>query len=222
MGTAAIVILGSLLAFGGGLLLRQQSGQQRTAELRAVAKRRGWGFRDEVPFDTIPDLERFELFRPGRRKELSNLMTSPADGPRFVVFDYAYTTGGGNSQRRHRQTVVYTTHDELSLPSFSLRPEHFFHRVAGAFGYQDIDLDGHPEFSRLFLLRGENEAAVRAGFNDRVAEFLERRPGTCAAGIGRELLYWRAGRRARPEEVDGLVEEGLELAARYVQPHREM
>jgi hypothetical protein len=219
MGALGIVLIGSVLALGGGLLLRRQSGRQRSETMRTVAHRLGWAFREEVPFSTIPDLDRFELFRPGRNKRLNNLMTSPPDGPRAVVFDYAYTTGGGNSQRRHRQTVFYTTSDALSLPSFSLRPEHFFHRVAGVFGYQDIDLRDRPAFSQLFLLRGDQEERVRTAFAGRVADFFERRPGTCAAGVGRELLFWRPRRRAKPEEVQTLIDDGLDLAARFTAPH---
>lgn len=219
MGILSIVLIGSVLAVGGGLLLQRQSGRQRAETLRAVAHGLGWAFRDEVPFSTIPDLDRFELFRPGRAKKLTNLMTSPPDGPRAVVFDYAYTTGGGNSQRRHRQTVFYTTSDELSLPSFSLRPENFFHRVAGVFGYQDIDLRSRPTFSHLFLLRGDNDARVRSAFTDTVVDFFERRRGTAAAGTGRELLFWRPGGLAKPEEVGTLIDEGLDLATRYVPGH---
>lgn len=222
METVGFVVIGAVLAVGAGLLLKRRSELQRTDAMRDVAHRMGWGFREDVPFDTIPDLDRFELFRPGRQKKLSNLMTSPPGGPRAVVFDYAYTTGGGNSQRRHRQTVLYTTSDELDLPSFSLRPENFFHKVAGVFGYRDIDLDSHPEFSRLFLLRGEQEQRVRTAFNDRVAEFFERRAGSAAAGIGRELLFWRPRRTSRPEEVQGFIGEALELADRFANPHRAM
>jgi hypothetical protein len=166
----------------------------------------------------IPDLERFELFRPGRNKKLRNLLTSPAGEPRAVLFEYSYTTSSGRSQQTHRQTVLYATSDELRLPSFSLRPENFLHRIAGAFGYQDIDLDGRPEFSRMFLLRGEHDADVRAAFNDAVAEFFEAHGGMCAAGTGRELLYWRPGRVAKPEELETLIADGFELARRFIGP----
>lgn len=215
VGIVMLVMLGSLAVVGGGILLGRHRRQQRTAALQTAADRRGWAFREQVPFNTIPDLDRFELFRPGRSKKLRNVMTSPPGGPRAVVFDYAYTTGGGNSQRRHRQTVFYTTNEELDLPSFSLRPEHFLHRVAGVFGYQDIDLRSRPTFSHLFLLRGELEGRVRSAFTDTVVDFFERRRGTAAAGTGRELLFWRPGGLAKPEEVGTLIDEGLELANRF-------
>lgn len=209
------VIIFALIAgaLGIGFKVVGQAAKQRTAALRETADRLGWRFHETVDFKSIPDLDRFELFGTGRSKKLRNLLTSPASDARAVVFDYSYVTGGGNSQRRHRQTVFYATNDALRLPSFSLRPERFYHRVAGAFGYHDINFEDRPEFSRLFLLRGEDEASIRAAFNDAVADFFEQRPGTCAAGVGRELLFWRPGRAASPESIEELVREGYELAA---------
>jgi hypothetical protein len=209
---ALVVGVGGLV--GGIAWLTRRAQQDRIDGLRAAARRLGWGFRDEVPFEAIPDLERFELFRQGRAKKLTNLMTSPGGDPRAVVFDYTYTTGGGKSQQTHRQTVIYAVSDQLRLPTFSLRPQHFLHTIGKAFGYQDIDIEHRPTFSEMFLLRGDNEAAVRAAFNERATEFFEQRRGVCAAGTGRELLYWRAGKRAHPDEIETLMTEGLELARR--------
>jgi hypothetical protein len=202
----------------GVVVLVRRAAAARGAALRETAARLGWGFQEEVPFTMIPDLDRFELFRLGHSKKLRNLLTSPAGNPRAVLFEYSYTISGGKSQQTHRQTVFYATSDELRLPSFSLRPENFLHRLAGAFGYQDIDLDGRPEFSRMFLLRGEHDAHVRAAFNDAVAEFFEARGGMCAAGVGRELLYWRPGRLAKPDDLETLIADGFELTRRLIGP----
>jgi hypothetical protein len=210
-----ILILAGGLLVGAGVTAMRRAAQRRTEEVRAFADRLGWGFRDDVTFNTIPDLDRFELFRPGHSKRLCNLITSPPGSePRAVVFDYVYSVSTGKSQQTHRQTVCYVTSDRLAVPTFSLRPENFFHRVAGMFGFQDIDLERRPEFSRLFLLRGEDEEAVRAAFTDTVTDFFEARPEVCAAGIGREVLFWRAGRAADVGELDPLIRDAFELARR--------
>jgi hypothetical protein len=206
-----LALIGGGAALGLVALVRRRT-SQRTEALQEMAGRLGWAFQGEVQFSALPDLDRFELFRSGRSKALRNLVTSPSGERRAIVFDYTYVTGGGNSQRRHRQTVFYATRESLDLPSFSLRPESFLHRVAGLVGYQDIDFERRPEFSRLFLLRGEDEAGVRAAFETPVLRFFEQRPGTCAAGVRNELLFWRPGGYASPEEVEALIREGEELA----------
>ena len=199
----------------GVIVMVQRADRERTEAMRGVAGKLGWAYRESVPFDTIPKLDRFELFTQGRSRKLTNLMTSPAGEPRAVLFDYTYTTGGGKSQQTHRQTVFYAVSDELKLPTFSLRPQQFFHGIAKVFGYQDIDLERRPVFSGMFVLRGDDEERVRAAFNGAVAEFFEMHEDSCAAGVGREMLYWRPGRRTAVDGIESFVSEGLELAARF-------
>lgn len=214
MATLIAIVAGAgvIGAFAWALHRAERS---RVESLREAAARLGWGFREAVPFETIPDLTRFELFDQGRRRRLANLLTSPAGDVRAVVFDYTYVTGGGKSQQTHRQTVFYATSDALALPGFSLRPQHFLHSIGKAFGYQDIDLEAWPTFSEMFVLRGGDEAAVRAAFTGRVVEFFELRRGVCAAGAGHELLHWRAGRRVAAAELESFIATGYELAQRF-------
>jgi hypothetical protein len=215
----ALVIVLTLVTAGiaAAVKLHQVSKRkhaERVAALQAAADRLGWSFREEVDFKAIPDLKRFELFRQGSSPKLRNLMTSPTGEIRAVLFEFAYTVSSGKSSHTVTQTVFYATSDELRLPSFSLRPENFFHRVAGVFGYQDINFERRPEFSRLFLLRGENEAGVRQSFHDGVLEFFEGHAGCCAAGMGREFLFWRPGKRLEPADLEPFIAEGLDIAGR--------
>jgi hypothetical protein len=216
-----IVVAAGLVTAGVAMALRG-SVKQRAEAMHQMAERLGWGYREEVPLDAVPDLKRYELFRRGNSRELSHLMTSPVGDPRAAVFEYTYTVSNGESTSTYRQTVFYATRDHLALPSFSLRPERFYHRVGTLFGFQDVNLDAHPEFSRMFLLRGEDEAAVRAAFSRRVAEFFERHGGTCATGGGREILYWRPGKRIPPADLRAFIAEGSELAERFAVPTRSM
>lgn len=203
---------------GGSVWAAQHFAARRTAALTALATRIGWGFREDVPFDSIPNLDRFELFTRGHGRKLRNLMTSPQGDPRAVVFDYTFTTGAGKSRQTHRQTVFYATSDRLDLPAFSIRPENVLHRIGELVGFQDIDIEGRPEFSRLFLLRGEQEAAIRACLPDAMLELMEQRPRTCVAALGHELLYWRAGSYAAPDEIESLIAGGLELSTLLAKP----
>jgi hypothetical protein len=208
VGAAAVLI-------GVAVYLTRRAQQQRSVALQEMAERLGWGFHEQAALSSVPDLKRFELFRQGSHRKLRDLLTSPAGDPRAVVFDFSYRISSGKSSHTVSQTVFYATSDKLRLPSFSLRPEKFLHRVGSFLGYQDIDLERRPEFSRMFLLRGDNEGSVRVAFTDAVVDLLERRPGMCAAGDGGELLFWRPGALAKPEEVRALIENGFELSNRF-------
>jgi len=54
----------------------------------------------------------------------------------------------------------------LRLPTFSLRPESFFHKIGAAIGMQDIDFEEHADFSDNFVLTGDDEQLVRQFFDN--------------------------------------------------------
>ena len=114
-----------------------------------------------------------------------------------TIMDYQFTTGGGKNSSTFRQTVIVFESDELQLPSFSLRPENFFHKIGSAFGYQDIDFDSFPEFSKNYLLRGINEQAVRDTFNYDILSYCERQKNLCLEGVDKRLIYYQSGKRRR-------------------------
>ncbi|MEW5929732.1 MAG: hypothetical protein AB1941_19940 [Gemmatimonadota bacterium] len=213
-----IGVLAPLLMLGGvvgGLIawaLRRE--RERARGMEGAARALGWSWAAKQPLDAVPGLERFGLFSQGRFREITSFMAGERGGVRAAVFDYQYTIGSGRSQSTLRQTVVYLRSPALALPAFSLRPEHVFHRIGGLFGYQDIDFPDRPEFSRRCLLRGPDEAAVRAAFAPEVTAFFEGGAKWCADGEGEELLLWRSGKRADPAEVPGLLASATELLDR--------
>jgi hypothetical protein len=214
----ALVIVVMSAAVGGIILTAIRASQRqarlRTEALERHARSRGWTFHDRPALNDVPRLGGFELFQQGRKRTVTNLMAGEHRGFRIAVFDYSYVTGAGKSQTTWRQTVVSVHSHALDLPAFSVRPEHTFHRIAELFGAQDIDLDEKPEFSRRYLLRGQDEAAVRSLFTSAAADFLERCDRCCTAGEGSILFLWRPGRRARPEEIEDGIAEAEALAER--------
>ena len=55
------------------------------------------------------------------------------------------------------------------VPRFALTREGLLHRVGAALGFQDIDFDEDPEFSKRFVLKGDDEHAIREIFADDLA-----------------------------------------------------
>jgi hypothetical protein len=106
---------------------------------------------------------------------------------------------------------VYLEPPNLNLPYFSLRPEGIMSKVLSAFGYQDIDFGQRPEFSRQYLLRGQDEQAIRRRFNDGLLSFYESYPGTCTDGGGNQLFVYRGGYRFQPQEIRSYVGLGLNV-----------
>jgi hypothetical protein len=192
------------------IIYNKRKERERTQALQQLAATLGWSFAADAPLTQIAWLDRFTLFSQGRSRQIKNFMYGQAQGVKAAVFDYIYVTGSGKSQQTHYQTVVYLEPLNVALPMFSLRPETLFHRMLSAFGYQDIDFGQRPEFSKQYILRGQNELAIRQAFNDRVLSFFEGYAGTCVDAGGNQLFIYRAGQRFQPPEIEGYVGLGLQ------------
>jgi len=158
-------------------------------------------------------LNQFHLFSQGHSKKVSNVMNGRTSDIDVTIMGYRYTVGGGKNSHTWRQTVILFQSSLLRLPSFALRPEHLFHRIGSAFGYQDIDFDSHPAFSKQYLLQGTEEEAVRNTFTDELLAYLDERKGLSAEGDGDKLVFYRAGKRVAPQNIQSFLEEGFGIFA---------
>lgn len=185
--------------------------KERTRQLHLAAGQLGWGFLADAALNMIPGLDRFALFNHGHGKQIRNMMYGEASGIKAAVFDYIYVTGSGKHRQTHHQSVVYLEPPDLTVPYFSLRPEGFLHKIFQAFGYQDIDFGQRPEFSRQYILRGQDEPAIRQTFTDGLLSFYESYPDTCTDGGGNQLFVFRGGYRFQPQEIQSYVGLGLKV-----------
>jgi hypothetical protein len=200
------------------VLYQKKKDRERTEAMRAVASFLQWNFVEVAPWNMIANLDYFTLFNQGHGKQIKNFMYGEANGVKAAVFDYIYVTGSGKNRTTHFQTVTYLESANLRAPYFSLRPEGLFTKLLTAFGYQDIDFGQRPEFSKQYLLRGQEEMAIRQTFNDQLLAFFETYQGTSADAGNNQLFVFRAGHRCQPEEVQNqlaLALNVLNLLTRY-------
>ena len=193
----------------------RRKARERTEHLQAVAKMLGWQFGQEAPMDWIPAMERFALFNSGHGKSITNIMFGHTNGVKAALFDYTYVTGSGKHQQTHYQSVVYFEPSDLNLPVFSLRPENFMHKIISALGYQDIDFGNRPTFSNQYLLRGNEEMAIRNTFNDALLAFYETNPGISTDGGGNQIFIFREGTHVPPDQIQALIEWAARLQGMF-------
>lgn len=206
------IIMAAIIALIVGLVIySNQKEKERRQALQGVAAQLGWNFAPTAPMNMIAGLDRFALFTQGHSKQIKNFMYGEAQGVKGAAFDYVFVTGSGKHRHTHFQTVVYLEPVKLNLPVFALRPENFVTKVLTAFGYQDIDFGQRPDFSSQFILRGQDEPAIRQTFNDRVLSFYESYPGTSTDAGGNQLFLFRAGTRCEPAEIESYVGLALHL-----------
>jgi len=205
------VVGGVLLIVAAAAYSAHVAEKKRIESLRQVAQDLGFDFEPKGDAAFLQSLGLFHLFSQGHSKALSNLLRGKAQDLEVAIFDYRYVTGSGKHRHTWNHSVVCFRFGGTNLPAFSLRPENISHKIGAWFGSQDIDFESHPGFSRRYLLRGNQEKAIRELFNTAVLDFYEAKPGLCTEGGGDMLLFYRSGVRAKPEAIRAFMEEGFQV-----------
>ena len=158
--------------------------KKRREELAALCEEFGWRFAEGDDHGHDDMYEHFEIFRRGHSRKAFNRMigTIEVAGRRLRAkagdFRYRVTSGSG----KNRRTTTYTFSYLIAhlpwdrVPALLIRPEGFFDKVAGAFGFDDIDFES-VEFSKRFYVKGSDKKFAYDVLHPRMMEFLlEVRP----------------------------------------------
>jgi len=207
---APFLIMGAIVVtIGVGAYFAYLNEKKRTAALADAALRLGFSFEDRISNEEAAALGSFHLFKIGRSRKGKNLMRGKSYGADAIVLDYQYTVGGGKSSHTYSQTVVIYPGSAggTALPDFTLGPEHWWDKVGEVFGHRDIDFESSEEFSKHYLLKGPDEAAIRTLFGAEPLGYFAQHQGWSVEAAGGSLVIYHTGRRAKPEEMQPFLAE---------------
>jgi len=207
----ALVILAAAAIWGGIFYWKRRVQQKRREALEPVASELRWSFSPDGGDTLRTSMGGFRLCAHGRSKRFTNLMRGSGENAGTALFDYAYTIGGGKERHTYRQTVLSLNVGGRPLPRFCLRPEHVWDKVEAFFGHKDIAFDTHPDFSKRYSLRGDDEYQIRNFFSDRLISFIEKEPGITMEGDGSTLILYRHRKLLKPEQIRAFIEMGSRL-----------
>lgn len=216
MATGPLVPLGFFAGFaalaGGIAWMAHVQNKKRNAAFQLVAQTMGFSYAEICDLDELLGLcGDLPVFGRGHGKKARRMMRGQLAGRDAAIFDYTYTTGSGKSAHTHHQTVLLFPEGGAGLPDFTLAPEHFLHRIGEAFGYQDIDFESHPDFSKKYLLRGADEEAIRRAFTSDVLSLLGDTKGWHLQSQGGKLAVFRDLKYVNPAEVPSYAADALRL-----------
>jgi hypothetical protein len=186
--------------------------RERTEALRAVAATAGLGFEPKADIAKVRSLGDVQLFARGHSKGVTNLMTGRLGDQQVAVFDYQYTIGSGKAKHTTMQTVVLLPSAKPSLPDLQMAPENPLTRLAEAFGYQDIDIESSPEFSRRYLVRGPDQAAIRAALYPGATSYFSEHEGWSVEAQSGTVGIYRNDSRPKPADMRMFIEEACAAA----------
>jgi hypothetical protein len=213
-----ILIVGGIIAFVAVIVVvGWYMEKKRTEAFQKLAEDMNFKFRPKGSANLMSDLASFHLFGLGHSKEMKNLLMGEAQGLQVNIFDYKYVVGYGKHRQVYQQSVFVVYADDMDLPSFTMRPESIWHKIGSLLGYKDIDFDTHPKFSKMYLLKGPDEDAIRDVFTPEALEYFEDRKGLNVEADRDLIVYYRYS-RLKPEKIRDFMAEGFDVLSLFRNP----
>jgi hypothetical protein len=163
------------ILFFGVYALRSYTDRTRSSNSKAIARLLDCPFRAEATAADDALIKGCHLADAGFIQIISNVLEAvKTEELELTVFDYQFTvsTSGTNSVTKY-QTISRIQSPLLKLPSLILLPETFLAKLGKFGGLEDIQIPDAPAFNKRYVVRGDDETAVRAILTSEVRELLE-------------------------------------------------
>ncbi len=215
-----LIVVVCLPVIGLGIWLVRAQRRQQEAR-RTFALESGFTYEPKLirlddktsPFNRKAQKE-LQLFQGGTFQFLRNVMRGGTTDAEVVLCDYGYTSG----KTGWWQTVAAFPRAGRDLPHFEVRPERWAQKIGQRLGMQDIDFESHPQFSKEWLLSGQDEAAVRGLFSPDLLSFFEAvdtRQRWWVEGKGKWLLVWRDNKIIKSAELRMFLEQASAIGRNF-------
>lgn len=188
---------------------------QRQIRLKNLAAENDYRYNSQVVWDTTY-LKTFKFFeiRPIERKY--NCLKSTFDdfNASWEISDVTFNEGQAFTAETFNTTVMVLKLNN-KVPIFSMEKEGvlgiIFDKVMSFKGYKNIDFKMYPDFSKKFLLHGNDETEIRAFFTEEIIRFFENNPLFNIESNGEALFIFNKIKLARTDETIAFIDFGKEL-----------
>ncbi len=177
--------------------------------LKEFSKEIDWSFKTNSVFE-VPSLKDFPFFRTKSIDHAYNVFKGKYNDIPLRLMDLEFFEGEFIARENHKHTIMLIE-TPWEMPKFRLDKEGVMDRIAGMAGFQDINIDGHEDFSHRFLLRGEDEKAIIKFFSDDLILFFESHPYYHIESNGKSLIIFKGQRVSTIREVKALASFGKSL-----------
>ena len=198
--------------------------QKRLLEITEETQKLGLDF-DPAPCAGLPAMNsarQSEILNRGHDRSSRNIIRKKtSSGIEVTVFDYAYFPDDSSQRGRLAgisQTVTILGGRTIHLPDLEIGASCSLTRFTEESGCWKFDFPGVPEFSKKFLFRGKDQAAIQERLCRQLVDLLiEFYPIHIEADDGYLLFYWDAELVA-PKEIQKvlrLAERILEILVKH-------
>ncbi len=220
MGELYVLIPFAIAAiFGVAIYLGYLAEKKRREEMGALARQLGWRFDPTRDRSHDDEYSHFEIFRRGHSRcafnTLSGELTIDERNYPAKMGDFVYKitthTCKSTQTRTYRFSYLILHLPFANVPDLLIRREGMFDKLAGAFGFDDIDFES-AEFSKRFHVKSPDKKFAYDVIHPRMMEFfladdsptVDIELGRCCLSDGR--------RRWSPDEFHAT----LDWVARFI------
>lgn len=169
-----ILVLGVLLVVVFAIYGAFQARKRRDA-LAAWAAQQGLAFAPDNVRGFDDRFPAFDCLRAGDNRYAYNIARGLWHERSALTFDYHYETHStdskGHRTTHHHYFSAVIVGSNVPLKPLLIRPEGFFDRVKGFFGFEDINFES-AEFSRKFYVQSPDRKWAYDVLHQRAMEFL--------------------------------------------------
>ena len=182
----------------------------RSQRLKTISEEYGWTFQVQTDWYNSY-LKNFYFFSKRPIEKKANVISGIYEQHNAVweLSDITFDEGALIAKEVF-QTTVQVIYLPFNVPSFIIEKEEFLDRVfepIKAFsGRKDIDFKEYPNFSKKFVLTGDDEEEIRDFFNSRLLRFLADNDIYHIECNGEALLIFRYFKPAKTEEIFSMLE----------------
>ena len=187
----------------------------RQKRLRDLANENGYEYKTKVDWNTSY-LKKFHFFeiRPIERKTNCLRGFFNEFSVEWEISDVTFNDGAAFSSETFNTTVMFLKINK-DIPVFAMEKEgiieKIFDRVIAFTGHKDIDFEMYPDFSKKFLVTGNNETKIRSFFTDDLISFFENTQIYHLESNGKGLIIFDKIKLARTDETIALINYSKQL-----------
>ncbi|MEO9477047.1 MAG: SulP family inorganic anion transporter [Cyclobacteriaceae bacterium] len=188
----------------------------RQKRLRNLATKYDYRYSSQMDWNTVY-LKEFHFFEIRPIEGKSNTLRGSYEdlNVSWEIADVTFNEGQAFTAETFNTTLMILKLNK-KIPVFTLDKEgvfeRIFDRVIALTGYKDIDFEIYPDFSRKFLLMGNNESEIRSFFTDEIIRFFENHHIYHLESNGEALLIFNKIKLARTDETLEFIDYGKELS----------
>jgi hypothetical protein len=204
----AFVVVLFILIIAAIAIIAAISALKRRRELAELARRKGFLYSPRDVFGLPNAYEQTHLCSQGHSKKASNLIYGTVGESEVRYFDYRYTVGSGKNSHTYYKSA-FAVQTPYRFTPMLVRPEGVFDKVAGFFGFDDIDLD-LGEFNRKFFVRSEDKKFAYDVLSQRAMQFFLERGAISMEMRWNYCIFYYNG-TLKPAMVERLMDDALEF-----------